>query len=609
VTNSSRLRPEKTAPKSVAELVANFPLEVRSTAAGVGAEQAEGSAVVQDATDHNAQADHQAQVDTHSHASPQAQADLQAQQVTGIASDNREITQGEVFAALPGFTVHGATFAADAAKRGAAAILTDDDGHTISSDLGVPADVPVLVSPDVRKHFGPIAAHIYGAPAQQMQTFAVTGTNGKTTSVYLLQHILMALGLKAGLIGTVEMRSGLHQLPAKLTTPDAADLQAILATMFEDGVQALAMEVSSHALAMQRVHGVIYTVAGFTNLSQDHFDFHVTFDDYFNAKAELFTPKHAQRGVVVIDDEWGRKLAKAAQIPVSTLDTDFLNAQDRNKFDADWVVDNVVPSGGGSQFSLRHKDGREIKATTPLPGAFNVQNSALALAMVIESGVSISELQAALAKVGGLNPVVPGRMEVVSAGSATEPRVIVDFAHNTAAMTTALQSLARDGQGRVIVLFGAAGERDQGKRPAMGAAAVELADVVVLTDDDPHHEDPAQIRADVRVGAEAALAAASGQGRKVELVEIADRAEAIAHAIAVAQPGDTVLLAGRGHETIQQVGDEDILLDDRVEARAALAARQQGGHQSTAHQTTAHQAAGKTGSKTENKANHEGASH
>lgn len=535
MSSASRLRPITVTPKTVAELAAKFPVEV---APGVAASQANGDA-----------------------------------RITGIASDNREIVPGEMFAALPGFSVHGAKFASDATRRGATVILTDHEGAALSAAAGVSDAVPVLVAKDVRKHFGPIAAHIYGFPAQQMRTFAVTGTNGKTTTAYMLQHLLTILGLKTGLIGTVEMRSGDKVLPSKLTTPDAADLQAILATMAEDGVQALAMEVSSHALAMNRTDGVIYSVAGFTNLSQDHLDYHKTLADYFAAKASLFTPAHSQSGVVTVDDEWGRKLAKIATVPVTTLQTPYGDAPAAS---ADWLVEDVTPAGGGSAFTLRNQDGSvELRTQTALPGTFNVQNAALALVMIMASGIPADSVQAALAQSGGVNPIVPGRMETISAGQTSgEPRVIVDFAHNTEALREALGSLQSEHpHGKLIVLFGAAGERDQGKRPAMGEAAVAGADVVYLTDDDPHGEDAAAIRRDVRAGIEPAIVAAQNGGRHVKFVEIGDRRDAIHAAIFAAAPADTVLLAGRGHETIQQVGHQDIYLDDRVEARAALSAR------------------------------------
>ncbi|MCL1801626.1 MAG: UDP-N-acetylmuramoyl-L-alanyl-D-glutamate--2,6-diaminopimelate ligase, partial [Promicromonosporaceae bacterium] len=412
---------------------------------------------------------------------------------------------------------------------------------------------------------------IYGEPSDHLTAFAVTGTNGKTTTVYLLCELLALLGERTGLIGTVEMRSGDRVLPAGLTTPQAVDLQAILATMVADGVTALAMEVSSHALELHRVAGVKYAVAGFTNLSQDHLDFHQTMDSYFAAKAKLFTPEFAERGVVSVDGPWGRKLMANAAIPLISLATDYGDAG-RNMVGLDWYVSDIAPFGSGSRFTLTElATGFEIQTSTDLPGSFNVQNAALAIVMVLASGMPRERVREAVMK--GVSPTVPGRMEVIAAGDNTTPRVIVDFAHNTEALREALESLRGSSPRRLMVLFGAAGERDQGKRPAMGAAATELADVVYLTDDDPHEEDPAAIREAVRLGAEEAQAAAAAQGRKVEVIEIPERRAAIREVILAAAPGDTVLLAGRGHETTQPVGTADVPLDDRVEARAALASR------------------------------------
>jgi len=500
-------------------------------------------------------------------------------QVSGIASDNRAVLPGEIFAALPGEHVHGAKFAGDAVERGAAAVLTDDAGAALlaesehASSIST-AQVPVLVADNLRESLGPIASWVYGEPHRRLVTFAVTGTNGKTTTAYLVNQLLTNLGSKSGLIGTIEMRSGEHVLPSSLTTPDAADLHAVLATMAEDEVTTLIMEVSSHAIALHRVDGVQYSVAGFTNLSQDHLDFHKTMEEYFDAKAKLFTPEHAQRGVVLVDDKWGRSLAGAASIPVTTIKTPY---SDDAEAPADWVVSDIHRHGGGNAFTLTNADGTVIQTHTSLPGSFNIQNAALALIMVLSSGVDLADLKAALAAGDGVSAVVPGRMEVISGGDEATPRVIVDFGHNTEAIRQALASVRRGTPGKLIVLFGAAGERDQDKRPKMGAAAVAGADVVYLTDDDPHAEDPAAIRAAVRVGAEAALAEELAAGRAVELIEIADRAEAIRAAVLAAGPGDTVLLAGRGHETSQPVGHEDVPLDDRVEARSALNLRKSGG--------------------------------
>ncbi|MBD7950217.1 MULTISPECIES: UDP-N-acetylmuramoyl-L-alanyl-D-glutamate--2,6-diaminopimelate ligase [Oerskovia] len=520
-------------------------------------------------------------------ASDQGPDALGAAEIWSVASDNRVVADGDLFVALPGAGTHGARFASDAISRGARVVLTDPQGARLLADAGEKR-VPVLVTEDPRAVLGRVAAWVYGEPATQLTTFAVTGTNGKTTTTYLLDHVLRTLGWKGGLIGTVEMRSGDRVLPSRLTTPEAADLQALLATMREDGVGTLAMEVSSHALSLHRVDGIVFDVAGFTNLSQDHLDFHGDLQEYFEAKAALFTPQHARRGVVVVDDAWGRRLAEVATIPVSTLAvTGGTDTADGAGAGADWTVSDVravdAAAGTGSTFVLRHRDGRELRTSTTLPGGFNVANAALALAMVLEAGADPRDVAAALEGAGGVSAQVPGRMEVVG----TAPRVVVDFAHNTDALSLALAALRPTTTGRLVVVFGATGDRDKGKRPSMGAVAVEGADVVVITDDDPHGEDPAAIRAEVLAGARAAQQAAEvdqvagardgvghgGAPRAHTVVEVAPRATAIRDTIREAAPQDTVLVAGRGHEVWQEIAGVDHALDDRVEARAALAAR------------------------------------
>ncbi|AEG44054.1 UDP-N-acetylmuramoyl-L-alanyl-D-glutamate--2,6-diaminopimelate ligase [Isoptericola variabilis] len=488
--------------------------------------------------------------------------------VTSVVSDNRLTADGDLFVALAGSRAHGARFAADAVARGARAVLTDAEGARLLGDAL--AGVPVLVAPDPRAVLGAVAAWVYGSPAERLMTFGVTGTNGKTTTTYQIDHLLRALGWKGGLVGTVEMRSGDRVLASRLTTPEAADLQALLATMVEDEVRTLAMEVSSHALALHRVDGIEFGVVGFTNLSQDHLDFHGDLQAYFDTKALLFTPARARRGVVVVDDAWGERMADAARIPVATLRT--RPARD-GEADADWTVSDVVPHGTGSAFTLTHADGRTLRTSTSLPGGFNVANAALAAVMVLEGGAHLDDVREALDAAGGLSATVPGRMEVVGAGGGGDPRVVVDFAHNTDALELALDALRPTTAGRLVVVFGATGDRDAGKRPAMGAAAVSGADVVVVTDDDPHGEDPAAIRAEVLGGARAARDVAAAAGRSVEVLEVAPRAEAIRRAVLDAGPDDTVLVAGRGHETIQEVAGVDLELDDRVEARRALATR------------------------------------
>lgn len=502
------------------------------------------------------------------HSADTAPGGAERTEIWSVASDDRVVADGDLFVALPGARAHGVAFAPAAVARGARAVLTDAEGAD-GLDLGV----PVLVAPDPRAALGQVAAWVFGSPAEQLTTFGVTGTNGKTTTTYLLDHALRAQGWKGGLIGTVEMRSGERVLASRLTTPEAADLHALLAAMREDKVRTLAMEVSSHALALHRVDGLVFDVVGFTNLSQDHLDFHGDLQEYFDAKARLFAPDHARRGVVVVDDVWGERMASVAGIPVATLrvhPSEEVAASDGP--DADWTVTQVAPDPAGTRFTLRHRDGRHLSTTTSLPGAFNVTNAALALAMVLEAGTDPRDLAEALDAVGGMSPAVPGRMETVPSRAA-DPRVIVDFAHNPDALALALDALRPTTDRRLVVLFGATGDRDRGKRPTMGTVAVDGADVVVVTDDDPHGEDPAAIRAEVLAGALAAADAAAESGRRVEVQQIAPRAAAIRAAILGAGPGDTVLVAGRGHEVWQEIAGVDHPLDDRVEARAALAER------------------------------------
>lgn len=502
--------------------------------------------------------------------------------ITGVAASSADVVPGDLFVALQGTAAHGARYTGQAVRAGAAAVLTDAAGRELVAAAvadGTCPDVPVLTMPagaDPRTLLGAVAVWFYDRPGDALTTFAVTGTNGKTTTTYLLDHVLSTLGRTVGLIGTVETRSGDRVLPSRLTTPDAAALQGVLAVMREDHVDALAMEVSSHALVQHRVDGIVFDVAAFTNLSQDHLDFHGDLEGYFRAKAELFTPARARRGVVIVDSEWGQRLAAEAPIPMVTLRTADAGPASPALPEPDWSVLDVVAQPLGSAFTLRHRDGRTLRTATSLPGGFNVANAALALVMIIESGVDVAVLTAALDAAGGVDAAVPGRMEPV----ARDPRVIVDFAHNPDALGLAISALRPTTAGRLVVVFGATGERDTTKRPIMGAVAAGLADVVVVTDDDPHGEDASQIRQQVVAGARAAAAelaqgthAGHDGAREVEVLEIAPRARAIAQAIAAARDEDTVLVAGRGHEVWQEINGVNHPLDDRVEARAAAAAR------------------------------------
>jgi UDP-N-acetylmuramoyl-L-alanyl-D-glutamate--2,6-diaminopimelate ligase len=474
--------------------------------------------------------------------------------VTGATLDSRSVQPGDLYAALPGFHQHGARFCAEAAEAGASAVLTDPAGRAEADRSGLPA----LVVPDPRGVLGAVAAAIYGSPAERLLMLGVTGTNGKTTTAYLLEAALRSEGRRSGLIGTVETRVGDERVDSVRTTPEAPDLQALLAVMVERGCVSCAMEVSSHALALHRVDGVVYDVAGFTNLSQDHLDFHADEEDYFAAKASLFTPARARRGVVCVDDRWGRRLAGQAGIPVTTLGT--------TTTDAHWVAGEreQVGDGAATDFVLQAADGRSIRLRSPLPGEFNVANTALAALMLLEAGLSPDRLRTGLA-----SAVVPGRMERV-AGPPGAPLAVVDYAHTPEAVSAALQALRPGTTGRLVVVLGAGGERDTAKRPLMGEAAARSADVVVVTDDNPRSEDPAAIRAQV-------LAGAQGVGGPAVVVEVGDRRTAIARALTyVGGPDDTVLVAGKGHERGQDVGGTVLPFDDREVLAAAL--RESVGH-------------------------------
>ena len=489
--------------------------------------------------------------------------------VTGASLDSRTVRPGDLYVALPGASRHGADFALDAAAAGAAAILTDHEGAAqvaLSEHL---AALPVLVVDEPRAVVGRLSARIYAsqpADGPRPLLLGVTGTNGKTTTTYFANSLLRALGHTTGLIGTIEIVAGGEPIPSRLTTPESTDVHALLALMRERGVTAASMEVSSHAIEFGRVDGVRFDAVGFTNLTQDHLDLHGTMEDYFAAKAELFTAERAAHGIVTVDDEWGLRLAASAGIPVTTLRTAAAapGAGTDAQLEADWTVAAPSPSGLGTAFELRHRDGAVLRVRSGLPGAFNVSNAALAVLLVVAAGAGLDDVQTALDAADPFAVEVPGRMQPVG----TEPAAVVDFAHNPDALVRALDAVRpRTGDGRLILVFGATGQRDVGKRPIMGAVAVRGADVVVVTDDDPHDDGGAAIRGDVVAGARDEDAAGSW-GRTI--LEVAPRAEAIRRAVALARPQDVILVAGRGHEAWQEVKGVNLALDDRDELRAAL---------------------------------------
>jgi len=481
--------------------------------------------------------------------------------VTGVTLDSRAIRPGDLYAALPGANVHGAGFVSAAIGLGAVAVLTDPAGAALLalSELSV----PVLVVPEPRAALGGVAALVYGRASQELTMFGVTGTNGKTTTAYLIDSALRALGRVTGLIGTVETRIGEDRIKSVRTTPESADLHALFAVMLERGVDTCTMEVSSHALTLHRVDGVRYDVAAFTNLSQDHLDFHGSMEDYYLAKASLFTPERAVRAVVCVDDEWGQRLARESGVPVVSISS-------RPGLLADWQIQ--TSGRGESEFELIG-DGRRLSLRSALPGDFNRVNTAVAALVLLAAGYPSDAVQAGLAA----DPHVPGRMEQVlpegiqsleDPGQSRMPLAVVDFAHTPDAVAAALKALRHNTSGSLIVVLGAGGDRDPGKRAAMGAAAAAQADLVIVTDDNPRSEDPANIRAAVLRGAVSQDQPARPSAGRIR--EIGDRAAAIRAAVALAGVGDTVVVLGKGHESGQEIGGVVHPFDDRAELRAAL---------------------------------------
>jgi UDP-N-acetylmuramoyl-L-alanyl-D-glutamate--2,6-diaminopimelate ligase len=472
--------------------------------------------------------------------------------VTGVTLDSRAVLPGDLYAALPGARAHGAEFTGSAVRSGAVAALTDPAGADRIRGFGL--DLPLLVVDHPRQVLGAAAARVVGTEQLALRLIGVTGTNGKTTTAHLAHSALTALGRRAGLIGTVETRIGDVRLDSVRTTPEAPELHALLAVMVERGIDTCVMEVSSHALAQHRVDGVVYDVALFTNLSQDHLDFHADMDDYFAAKASLFTPERARLALVCVDDPWGRRLVERSGIPVQTIGSAPA---------ADWRI--WVGPDDAAAFRLTGK-GADLHLRSALPGEFNVTNTAMAAAALVLLGEDPAEVADAVLR----DPRVPGRMEVVAAPvGGPAPRVVVDYAHTPEAIRAALEALRPTTPGTLVCVTGAGGDRDRNKRRAMGAAAAEVADLVVLTDDNPRSEDPAAIRDALLEGVQSVR----GAGHRMDVVVVGDRREAIRRAVrSVWAQGTaaTVAVVGKGHESGQDVGGVVHPFVDRDEVREAL---------------------------------------
>jgi UDP-N-acetylmuramoyl-L-alanyl-D-glutamate--2,6-diaminopimelate ligase len=457
-------------------------------------------------------------------------------EVTGLAFDNRAVMPGTLFFCVPGFTRDGHDFADDAVAKGAAALV-------VERPLGTA--VPEIVVPSVRAAMATAAAAFCGDPTAQLAVVGITGTNGKTTSAFLVRALLEADGRSTGLLGTVKSVIGGHDHAVVRTTPEAIDLQRTFRAMLDAGDVACAMEVSSHALELHRADAIHFAAAIFTNLTQEHLDFHPTMEDYFQAKRRLFTDVAPEQSIVNVDDPYGARLAAELQDPI-TFALDARNAH------ASYRALHVETSLGGSHFTVATPEGT-IELHSPLRGRFNVSNVLGALGAARALGVSEATAAAAIETAGQ----VPGRFEPVDQGQ--EFAVLVDSAHTPDSLENVLSAARALTDKRVHVVFGCGGDRDRGKRPMMGEIATRLADRVIVTSDNPRSEDPEAIIEEILVGA----------GRDVE--HHVDRREAIAAAIHQAQPGDVVVIAGKGHEQGQEFADgRKVPFDDATVARELL---------------------------------------
>jgi UDP-N-acetylmuramoyl-L-alanyl-D-glutamate--2,6-diaminopimelate ligase len=472
-------------------------------------------------------------------------------QVTGLTDDSRTVKPGSVFVAVKGGQADGHAFLRQAVAAGAAALVVQDPvaeaGYTL----------PIVRVSDSRQALGLLAGRFHGEPSARLRMIGVTGTNGKTTITYLVKAVLEAAGRKVGVIGTVAYLIGAERVPASHTTPGAVELQDLLARMVKAGMDAAVMEVSSHALALDRTAGCEFDVAVFTNLTQDHLDFHTDLDDYFQAKLRLFTSldpagtKRSKRAIVNVDDERGRLVCAASRVPVWTYSI---------KQPADLRAEDVQLSLAGSRFTAVTPGGR-FPVESRLVGEHNVYNMLAAIGVGLHENLPPDTIRAGLRALEN----VPGRFERVEAGQAFT--VVVDYAHTEDALLRLLTAADRLKTGRVLTVFGCGGDRDRGKRPKMGRAAARYSDVVFVTSDNPRSEEPLAIIREIEAGIRESDAAGQSRGRHEV---IADRRKAIEAAIREARPGDMVLIAGKGHEDYQIVGKERFHFDDREVAREAI---------------------------------------
>ena len=494
-----------------------------------------------------------------------ALAAIDATQLTGISMNTNDLRTGDLFVAMPGLKTHGARFAAKALENGAVAIVTDAAGVLELAGLGADgqleaalAGIPVLVLENPRTRLGDLAAYVYGNIGPGMpKLFGTTGTNGKTSTTYLLEGILRQLSEVTGLTSTAERHIAGEVIVSRLTTPESTEMQALIARMREREVTAIAIEVSAQALSQLRVDGLHFDVVGFTNLSHDHLDDYPDLPSYLEAKAELFTPKRATRGVVCIDTDFGVQLAAQSKIPAVTI------ASYESRIEqADYSVSVLEETPKHTTFEFFNTDGARLTSSVPLLGAHMVANAGLAIAMLLEAGFEFDRIAAAIS--GGIDAYLPGRTERVS--GETGPDVYVDFGHSPDAFLNTLAAVRKVTKGKVIFVFGADGDRDATKRPAMAQVGAEGCDVLVITDHHPRFEDPASIRA--------ALVASAREARPdLPIFEVSPPEAAIRKAVELAGEDDAILWCGPGHQDYRDIRGVRTPYSARHEAREALKER------------------------------------
>lgn len=470
-------------------------------------------------------------------------AELEKILITGITHNDADVQPGDLFIALPGLKRHGAEFAESARKRGAVAVITDPAGAELVKDL------PVLIIANPRLTAGRVAALFHNEPMRDLNCIAITGTNGKTTVTTLLHQIFEGANRDCGLIGTVETRIGNEIIASKHTTPEATDLQALASVMRERHMRHLVIEASSHALALHRLEGAHFAIAGFTNLTQDHLDFHGDMESYFATKSSLFKFSLANLACVNIDDPYGARLAQTTELPVITISR--LNQK------ANWHFIDLSEEVNGAHLKIRGSGGILIETSTKLRGRYNFDNLLMAIAIAVESGVDPIDIAAIVPKISG----AAGRLEEVSVGQ--DFTAIVDYAHTPDAVTNALKSIREFTPGRVIAVLGCGGDRDASKRSLMGKSLNENSDIAIYTSDNPRSENPDLIL----------QAMTSGQAVTEPSKIISDRTAAITYAVSIAKAGDSVAVLGKGHELGQEIDGKYLDFDDRIVLAKAIEAK------------------------------------